>query len=222
MKIKLLVLATVLALTFAFVAVMRPPGVDSVPGQDMPWQIRATADGSIEVFGLTLGESTLADAVAKLGRRYELGLFVEGDGAQNLEAYFRDTVLGGLNARVVATAELEPDVLQALIARAGAAERLPSGAVRYPVAEDDIRTALTAPIASLTYAPHVKLDPDLVNRRFGPPTERIAVDDDVHWLYPDQGLDLIMRDGGRVILQYLPPRDFERVHMPLLSPSQGE
>ena len=64
----------VVALSGWFLAIMRPPGTRSTtPGLEMPWQISRSQDGmTITVFGLTLGQSTVRDAVDKLGRRYEL------------------------------------------------------------------------------------------------------------------------------------------------------
>ncbi len=102
-----------------FLAIMRPPGSQlSAPGQDMPWQIVASQDGvTITVFGLTLGASTVQDAVAKWGRRYELGLFQDQKDQLSLEAYFRDAVVGGLNARLVLAARLPRNVLDGLRAR---------------------------------------------------------------------------------------------------------
>lgn len=222
MKKLLLILAATLGLAYLILPIIRPPGGESVLGQDLPWQITPTGDGSITVFGLTLGDSTLQDAVAKLGRRYELGLFVAPDGQINLEAYFRDTVLGGINAKIVVTAGLEQEILQNLLKAAASGERLPGDARKYPVSEADIPTALSAPIAFLTYAPYPELDDKLVLKRFGEPAERIAMDDNVHWLYPEQGLDLVLNRDGKAILQYLPPRDFERIRMPLIQTKRTE
>jgi hypothetical protein len=213
-KVLLLVVAT-LGLAALILPVMRPPGGEAVLGQDLPWQIQPTSTGTIEVFGLTLGESTVADAVDKIGRRYELGLFREPDGRLSLEAYFRDAVLGGLNARIVTTADLDPAALEQLLDDAGPGERLANGTRRYPVPEAHTATALAAIITTLTYAPYVELDDALVRERFGPPAERIALEDGDHWLYPERGLDLILRQDGKSILQYLPPRDFDRLRSPL-------
>ncbi len=80
---KFLLLAVLgVALSVFFLAIMRPPGGrSSTPRPDLPWQATASPDGAtLTVFGLTLGQSTVADAVNKLGRRYELGLFQGPDG----------------------------------------------------------------------------------------------------------------------------------------------
>ncbi|MFZ1860136.1 MAG: hypothetical protein WAV81_05610, partial [Candidatus Competibacter sp.] len=99
-KIGLVAGAGVVVMSVFFLAIMRPPGARSgAPAEDLPWRITRGQNGAtITVFGLTLGESTVRDAVAKWGRRYELGLFQNPAGRLSLEAYFRDAVVGGLNA----------------------------------------------------------------------------------------------------------------------------
>ena len=206
------------ALSVFFLAIMRPPGgQSSPPGQDLPWQITVRPDGaSLTVFGLTLGESTLQDGVNKLGRRYELGVFEDKAGRLGLEGYFRDTVLGGLNARLVLPAQLPESALAVLKAHAGEGEPAVNQGRRYPVIEADHDLALSAVITAITYLPVVKLDAGLVRQRFGEPAEKITVPDGAHWLYPALGLDLLLGDNGGALLQYVPPAEFEqRLHAPL-------
>ncbi|MCB1919294.1 MAG: hypothetical protein KDJ28_04850 [Candidatus Competibacteraceae bacterium] len=207
-----------IALSMFFLAIMRPPGgQSSPPGQDLPWQITVSPDGaSLSVFGLTLGESTLRDGVNKLGRRYELGMFEDQAGRWSLEGYFRDAVVGGLNARLVLSARLPKSALAALKTHAGEGKPTVDQGRRYPVTEADQDLALSAVITAITYLPAVKFDADLVRQRFGEPAERIAVQDGAHWLYPALGLDLLLGDNGGALLQYAPPAEFEqRLRAPL-------
>lgn len=214
----LLVAALCVAMSVFFFAIMRPPGGrSSVPGQDLPWQVSVTPDGgTIAVFGLTLGRSTVRDAANKLGRRYELGLFEDRTGQLSLEAYFRDAVVGGLNARLVLSARLPEGVLDAMRAGAGPGKPTAEGARRYAVVEADTEAALRAVIVAITYMPVVKFDAELVRKRFGEPAERIAAPGGAHWLYPALGLDLLLGDNGEALLQYVPPPEFEpRLRAPL-------
>ena len=219
---KVLLLAALgVALTGFFLVIMRPPGgQSSTPGQDLPWQIIVGPGGATStVFGLTLSESSLREAVAKLGRRYELGLFEDRDGRLSLEAYFRDAVVGGLNARLVLAVHLPETALAALKTHAGESKPTASGIRRYPVAEADHDLAMQGMVAALTYLPVVKFDADLVRQRFGEPAERIAAEGGSHWLYPALGLDVLLGDNGEALLQYVPPADFEaRLRAPLRKP----
>jgi hypothetical protein len=186
------------------------------PREDLPWQITPTPAGSITVFDLTLGESTLGEAVAKLGQHYKLGLFRDPDGHVTLEAYFKEVVLGGFSARIIVNAALDQDILLGMLGHSDTAKQLQDGAEQYPVSAADIPTVMAAPIASVTYIPYARLDEEVVLQRFGEPVERIAVNVDTqHWLYPQQGLDLILSEEGQAVLQYLPPRHFERLREPL-------
>jgi hypothetical protein len=215
---KILLLAALGAVMAGFfLALIRPPGVQpSPPGQDLPWQIERSADGAtITVFGLTLGESTVRDAVAKLGRRYALAVFEEPAGELSLEAYFRDAVVGGLNARLVLSARLPEPVLAAFKAHAGRGQPTADGGLRYTVAADQ-ELALGAVVTAITYMPVVRFDADLVRQRFGEPAESVAARDGAHWLYPILGLDLLLGDNGEALLQYVPPPEFEsRLRAPL-------
>lgn len=218
-KTLLLVVLSV-ALSGFFVMIMRPPGgQSSTLGQDLPWQVNVGQNGAtLTVFSLTLGQSTVRDAVNKLGRRYELGLFQGKDGALKLEVYFRDAMIGGLNARWVLSAQLPEAMLQTLRAHAGTGKPATDGSPRYAVAEADHDLALKATVTAITYMPIVKFDADLVRQRFGEPAERItAGGGGTHWLYPALGLDLLLGDTGKALLQYTPPAEFEqRLRAPLV------
>ena len=219
---KILVLAALgVGLTGFFLAIMRPPGGQaSAPGQDLPWQITVGPGGATStVFGLTVGESTLQEAVAKLGRRYDPGLFEDRDGRLSLEAYFRDAVVGGLNARLVLALRVPETVLATLKTRAGESKPTASGSRRYPVAEADQPLVMAGVVTAITWVPVVKLDAHLVRQRFGEPAERLAAPGGMHWLYPALGLDLLLGEGGEALLQYVPPALFEQqLRGPLQNP----
>lgn len=190
--------------------------------KDLPWQISATGDGSITVFGLTLGETTLGEAVAKLGNRHELGLFRDPDGKLTLEAFFKDIRLSGLTARVVLTGDADPETLETMLVNSDTGKRLANGIQQFPVTATDLPTALAVPVRTITYVPYINLNEDLVRQSFGEPAERIPEPDStvVHWLYPDKGLDLMLDAEGKAILQYVAPKHFEQVRTPLLTTDQ--
>ncbi len=214
----LLFAVLIAALSAWFAAIMRPPGAKiAASGLDMPWQIRRSQDGgTITVFGLTLGQSTVRDAVNQLGRRYELGLFEDQGGRLSLEVYFREAVVGGLNARLAMTAYLPNETLIALKTHAGNGKPVAEGGRRYPVAEQDQALAVGAVLTGVTFIPIVKFDAELVRKRFGEPAEWITAKDGAHWLYPAIGLDVLLGANGEAVLQYAPPPEFEsRLHAPL-------
>lgn len=215
MRDKLLLVGLMLALGVALVPIFQPSSQSRV-GQDLPWQVTEEDNGALTVFGLTLGESTLGEAVAKLGNRYDIAVFRDRNGRLSLEAFFRDAILGGLSARLVLDLQVDAAVLQQWLSNVGEGKRLPDGVEQYPLVEDDAELAMELPIASITYVPQAKLDEALVRQRFGDPSEVIVVrENERHFLYPEQGLDLRLDEQGKAVLQYVPISEFERVRAPL-------
>ena len=227
--ILLLIIATGM-LAYLLLPVFEAGRTPSQPRTDMPWQIDPTPDGSIAVFGFTLGESTLREAIDKLGRSFDLGLFRDPDEQLSLEMYYKGAMLGGLSVRLVLIADLSQAVLHDLLTHSGESKRLSTGTEQYSLADTDIGVALAAPIAALTYIPYVELDRELIRQRFGEPVERISVDSsddssDVtneHWLYPNLGLGISLNQNTGTVLQYLPPRDFARLRKLLTPPSPAQ
>jgi hypothetical protein len=81
---------------------------------------------------------------------------------------------------------------------------------------DDVARLRTLPIGSLTYLPSLHVEEPIFLKRFGQPAQRIREKDSglVHWLYPQHGLDITL-GGGKPLLQYVPPRDFDKLALPL-------
>ncbi|QKT03190.1 hypothetical protein HUS23_04915 [Ectothiorhodospiraceae bacterium 2226] len=184
--------------------------------QLLPWQIVVHPDGTNEVFGVRLGHATVAEAEAILGKRARLALFQDED-TLALEVYYGEVTLSGLSGQVMGHIDLPQDELQALHERAGQWRPTGGGGRRMPLSEaDDNAQRARAVLASLAYVSYAKLEPALLLRRFGEPEERVRLDAErEHWLYPDKGLDILTQARGREVLQYVPPRDFDRLRTPL-------
>jgi len=217
---------TLLAMTLLALglALLLPGGRAVDPDPKLPWRIVVGADGSARVFGLTLGHSTLAEAQRLLGDNGELTLFAARDGRLTLEAYFDQVALSGLRARMVLTLELPRGQLQALYDRGVRVSRLGSGETKVIPSERDRADVVRAPLHDITYLPLADIPEEVLVKRFGPPGERIPVGGGiVHWLYPDQGLDIIVDPRHKEVFQYVSPRDFTRlVRGPLRALAKGE
>ena len=184
---------------------------------DYPWSVHPVAGGRSEVFGLTLGASTLADADKRFGKAPVLGLFESRSGKLSLEAYFNELTLGPLSAKVVLGLEADKATLRAMRQHATDRKRVESGDDRYILSAADHARAGSLPITSLTYIPYVDLDESMVDHRFGRPAERLETAKGIHHLlYPRLGLDLILNDDGKEVLQYVAPSDFERLRQPIV------
>jgi hypothetical protein len=96
--------------------------------------------------------------------------------------------------------------------RAIKSEYMDSGARKFTLHPEDLQTALQTPLASMTFIPTVNIDEASAIKRFGPATETLRDSEQVtHLFYPDKGLDLVINNDGKEILQYVAPRDFDRL-----------
>jgi hypothetical protein len=149
-------------------------------------------------------------------------LFENPDGSVSLEVFFNEVTMGGLSGKFILTLQATDSQLKAFKQRAIKRKPMESGALRYRLAETDRRKLLEMPVSAISYIPYIDLDNELVRQRFGTPDEIIAITDDkLHLLYPAKGLDLLLDEGGKELLQYVAPRDFSRLKRPLLRPSDS-
>lgn len=204
----------VIVLPFVFSSGERPSA--TMQESRTPWAIKTHPDGSSEVFGLHLGASTLGDALTVLGGGAEVALMLNRDRPATLEAYLESVSAGFVTGKMVLTASLPTEASEAMQARAVKVEALPSGARRLHLAAEDRQRAREARLDAATFIPSVNLDEATVIQRFGPPGERIRADArSEHFLYADKGLDLVLDSESKELLQYVAPRDFDRLRAPL-------
>ena len=212
------VIARIVVLGMMLFSIIACKQVDDQPKEDIyPWQITIQPDGKSRVFGIILNETTLIDAAALLGRDYKIGLFETSNQPMSLEAYFNEVTMGGISGKFVMTLEATQDELAELLQNAVKREVLESGAKRYTLKAETSAALAQKRITSLSYIPYINLDEEIINKRFGEPAERIIVDQKrQHLLYPELGLDLLLDEEGKELLQYVAPAKFEQLRQPLL------
>lgn len=198
-------------------AVVLPGGRPPEPPRNLPWQIEVLPDGDSRVFGITLGRTTLGEMEQRLQEEAEVSLFTTDDGERMVEAFFNTVTLDGLKAKMVATLGFDRELLQQIFDRGARISTLAEGRRKVTLSDPDLQLARKTPVVALTYLPRVDLDPDIIRKRFGEPSRRIAEPDGevVHWLYPEKGLDVAVSREAREVLQYVPPKDFRRLVEPL-------
>ncbi|MDO9243531.1 MAG: hypothetical protein Q7U32_06960 [Rhodocyclaceae bacterium] len=197
------------------------PDVASHPGSASlgpPWQIDRLPDGASRVFGLSLGQSTLAEARQRLGPDVQVALIVAPGESGSLEAYYESINPGGVKGKLILTLATGLAQREQMLARARKVDYMPSAARRVELGADDLLQADAAPIVAMVFIPAANLDESVVLQRFGTPAERLrSGEHKEHFLYPDQGLDLQLDARGKEVLQYVAPRDFARLRAPLAS-----
>lgn len=213
-----------LAIVVAALAILLGPVVwqfthyqpQDVPSSGLPWQIETLPGGEAQVFGLTLGKSTLADARARFGPEMQLAVIAEPDERGNVEGYYEGVTAGFVAGKLIVTADLPPEAIDGMRERAPKTQYMQSTTRRATLAPADEAAALAAPIRGLAFIPSAQLDEAVILERFGQPAERIRVNDhQEHLLYPAKGLDLVFDSKGRELLQYVAPARFDALRAPL-------
>lgn len=217
MKTLQIIAALIIVVIAAFVLLRPDSDQPPAPGiQGLPWQIETLANGSSQVFGLELAHSTLDDARVSFGDGMKIGIVAAQGEAGTLEAYYDTVTAGVILGKMILVASLDPETLTRLRERSIRRVYMNDTTYRYDLDPEDLPHALRAPIAAITFIPTASLDAETVLKRFGPPNERLRINDQVeHFLYPDKGLDVILDDKGKEVLQYVVPHDFARLREPL-------
>jgi len=185
----------------------------------MPWQIEHPGPGQSRVFGLTLGgsaASTLADALRLSAASPKLALLTPPDAPPSLEAYFESVSFGALTGKLVLSIAASATELESMRTNAAKTGHLQSGVRQYALDEADWQRAERLPLAAIAFIPSAGLDDAVILQRFGTPAERIRQGETLeHFLYPAQGLDIVLDNKGKEVLQYVAPAEFARLRAPL-------
>ena len=205
---------TLVAIAFA---ILLPGGRTVDPNPKLPWMIEVDAHGESHVFGLTLGESTLADAREAFQEQGKMNLFVSPQGEYAIEAYFQRLFLSGLRADLVLALDVGQQQAAEIFDRGLRISKLGSGAKKVDMTTPDKDLLADKRIALITYLPATDLEEDIIRRHFGEPQQKISEKKSgiVHWLYPEKGLDIGVNPEGKEVFQYVRPSEFEELLKPL-------
>jgi hypothetical protein len=220
-KYILTILAAALIGFFGTMLLM-PPALED--GQvRLPWRTALDPAGHTQVFGFTLGLTTLAALRRTVGEDGTLNLF-HNPGAPvpfAAEVYFEQVYLQGLRADLVLTLAVDQDELGRMYGRGLRISRAESGAKKIKLDPDDALALAERPIRTIAYLPQARLSEPLLEKRFGTPPERRNEPKTgiVHWLYPARGIDIARDRDGKVVIQYVNPADFDLLREPLEQPA---
>ncbi len=176
---------------------------------ELPWQIKVFPDGTSEVFGIHLGDSTLEDARRRFGPDPELAIIARFGELGALEVYYPDVSSGPFTGKIVLGARVSDEKLKQLRKRAVDIEAMETGARKFILNSKDYEAAFKLPLRTITFLPFVRFDEEIILKRFGTPARRVKQRDvGEHFLYPKLGLDVMLGRRGKAVLQYVAPRDF--------------
>ena len=219
-------------LGFSIVAILVGMFLTSQMGErknlGFPWQIDVMPDGATRIFQIHLGSTSLGEAEILFQEPAELTLFVPQDEKPVVEAYFDSVMTGGLKAKIIVSFDYSETEIDAMYKRGVRISTLGSGTRKVTLHEDDLQQIRQKAIIALTYLPSINLDEQLIEKRFGQPSEKVtdSISGAVHWLYPNKGVDVTLSTEAKEVLQYVIPANFSKLVTPLkLKPeteSQGE
>ncbi|GAA5316706.1 MAG: hypothetical protein AseanaTS_19100 [Candidatus Pelagadaptatus aseana] len=195
---------------------LKPDPNQQVMRFSLPWEITVNDDGTSEVFGLTLEQTNLAQAIAHLGMDYKLAIIANQDNYAALEAYYSHFSSGPIRGKLILVVDAPQQALADIQDNPAASKYMASGARQFLLNPDDKQRAEQWPIKSLSFIPAVNLEQDLIEQRFGKPQSIIAETETTrHLLYPKLGLDAVISDEAKEQLLYVAPRSFSSLEQPL-------
>ncbi len=178
-----------------------------------PWQVDLPAMGRSQVMGLKLPGTTLADVSGRWGSDLKLALMAGSDGRLSLEGYLESWEAGGVSGRLLLNFDVQAQDAELQRWR----DALPgvpmvSGGRQHALTADATAALTRTALVGVSFIPLAQLDAQVLTARFGTPAERVATGGRLeHWLYPAQGLAVVLDAEGREVLQYVAPADFERM-----------
>ena len=184
----------------------------------LPWLVSTDEEGRTRVFGFTIGQTTFGEVRAAFGEEGKINLFTRPDRADeySVEVYFDQLYLNGLRADFVISLDADQILLGGMYERGLRISQLASGGKKVTLSPQDIETLLSAPIRAITYLPWKSLDSEILEKRFGSPSERFTEANGViHWLYPSKGMDIGLGKDGGVVIQYVDTRELDALVAPL-------
>lgn len=189
------------------------------------WETSLSPENNMEVFGLTLNQSTLKDAIDTFGNRVTLTLY-ETESGDQVEGYFRETQVGPFVGRMAFRLDSKPEAIQTTKEQLLPEDAPMSRNKSYKITSNLGELFVNDPLFSLAFIPtHIVLTPDDVIGRFGQPDQIIEeIENDqktgtVHYLYQSKGIDITLDKEKRSIIQYISPKYFEEK---VLQPLTGE
>ena len=203
-KLVLIILSIAVLIFTAFYLVTRD--VTLPDNQAMPWQSYVNDQGETVVFDLTMGKSTLTDAMRLFGTEVEASLFEEDNNKKDLEVFFSSTKVGGISAKVILNLDLNNQQFAYLNNNIKETEALSidTKKISFNQAGESSMFALT--INSLTFIPRADLSADTLIGLFKKPARVDLVESGIeYWYYPSKGLRIIVDTENKEILEFYTP-----------------
>ena len=160
-----------------------------------PWDVDHLESGSIRVFGLSLGKTTIQEANQIFASFADTQLITvtNDDNTQthHLLASYDELSIGGLLADIQLRYQLDQETLQLLYDSNQSSASAVDTRLESKIDITTEMSYLNTPIASISYIPSIDYDESTIRQHFGQPTEETQdSEDSLIWFYPDLGLHI--------------------------------
>lgn len=180
------------------------PERDVIDNRHLPWNAQFDKSGKLHALGLTIDESTLADAMTLYGKDVEVKIFSDIDESnKSLEAYFPVMYIGSIKAALAVRLEVSQTELDAAYEMGKKITTTTSGTREIELYSSEVEKLLSKKITSLTLVPRNHLTERAISMRFGEPDHKEMQSDNLpHWFFDKLGLEMIIDQEGPEALQY--------------------
>jgi hypothetical protein len=202
-------------------ALLVPTGTS--PAAPMPWMITVQDDGLSEVFGITLGRTSLRQLLALSPNDNEVAIIADQQERANLEVYLPSFSVGPLTGKLVGSIDVAPAQLLQMMETADRATFLASGSRQFMLNATDLQTAMNLPVRTLDFIPSVNLEEATLINLFGEPGRNVSYDNGTRLLmYPDKGLIISAHPKAKEVFHYIAPVNFSLLESAISTDSVPE
>lgn len=186
--------------------------------ENLPWQATLNEQGQVDVFHMTVGQTTLRQMMEQFRSFPEVALFAQKNGSRIVEAYFGKKRVGLFEAKLVAELDVDADTLARFEKNRIEEEPQPSGKWKFTLAEPDMLATNDFAIKHLIYIPIVNYEQSILQQRFGKPAEIIKTKTAAqYWMYPNKGLIVLEDPDGAEIFYYVAKQHFDALKARLVT-----
>ncbi len=180
------------------------PDREAIDNSHLPWNAQFDEAGKLHTLGLTIHDSTLADAMSLYGKDVEVKMFSDHDESnKSLEAYFPVMYIGSIKAALAVKLEVTQAELDAAYELGKKITTTTSGTREIELYSSEVEKLLSKNITSLTLVPRNHLTERAISMRFGEPDHKEIQSDNLpHWFFDKLGLEMIIDEEGPEALQY--------------------
>ena len=194
---------------------LKPSGAPGAMPTNLPWQITQLPSGGTEVFGIRPGLTRIDEALQVLGEDHDLAVIIDSQDRAGLEVYFSHFKAGPLAGKLILSARVDSESLEAMAAGAHKSNYMASGSRKFQLNTKDLQRAQQLTLEGISFIPAASLSKDIIEQRFGTEYTLIEIEESEYFLYPELGLSITLNKEAKEILQYVHPQHFALVSEPL-------